>query len=75
MNDEEAELMGHDAAEDMALGDHIDARDAEVEALRAENERLFSFVRELANNPRKPATWMQTREAAAAVIAALGSRT
>jgi Lar family restriction alleviation protein len=51
------------------------ARDAEMETLRAENERLFSFVRELANNPRKPATWMQTRAAAAAVIAALGSRT
>jgi hypothetical protein len=35
MTDEEAELMGHDAAEDMALGDHIDARDAELRALRA----------------------------------------
>jgi hypothetical protein len=47
MTDEEAELMGHDAAEDMALGDHIDARDAEVDALRArvaEVERALQWA-------------------------------
>jgi hypothetical protein len=47
MTDEEAELMGHDAAEDMALGDHIDARDAEVEALRARVAELEALALQL----------------------------
>jgi hypothetical protein len=38
---------------------------ARVLELEAENKRLRAWIENLANNPRKPATWMQTREAAA----------
>ena len=39
--------------------------------LREENARLRAWIENLANNPRKPATWMQTREAAADFLEAL----
>jgi len=42
-----------------------------IALLEAENARLRNFVHFLATNPRKPATWMQTREAAADLLAAL----
>jgi hypothetical protein len=42
-----------------------------IKALEDENARLRNFVHFLATNPRKPATWMQTREAAADLLAAL----
>ena len=43
-----------------------------IAALEAENKALFAFVDGLARNQRKVATWLQTREAAADLIAALG---
>lgn len=50
----------------------------ELERLRAENEKLrmdrgfaIGWITALANNPYKPMTWMQTREAAADCLAAL----
>ena len=50
----------------------------EIERLRAENEKLrvdrgfaIGWIKGLANNPHKPMTWMQTREAAADFVAAL----
>ncbi len=48
------------------------ASDARVAALTEENRRLRAFVSHWAHNPRKPATWMQMREGAAALLAHLG---
>lgn len=54
------------------------AASGELERLRAENENLrvdrgfaIGWIKGLANNPHKPMTWMQTREAAADFVAAL----
>lgn len=43
----------------------------EFEELRAERDAAILWIRKLANNPRKPSTWMETRDAAANFLANL----
>jgi hypothetical protein len=43
----------------------------ELKRLQAERDSAILWIHWLANNPRKPMTWMQTREAAADFVANL----
>lgn len=45
--------------------------DDAVEQMVVEHGKLHHFVQALATSPRKPATWMQTREAASALLSSL----
>jgi hypothetical protein len=44
---------------------------AELKRLQAERDSAILWIHRLANNPRKPSTWMETREAASNFLANL----
>ena len=63
------------ADEALTLLSERDTLAARVIELEAENKRLRAWIENLANNPHKPATWMQTREAAADFLETLNKDT
>lgn len=65
------EAVKNQAEQAERYAEHLAALSDELEQLRAERDDAILWIRELANNPRKPATWMGTRDAAVVFLAKL----